>query len=133
MIINVIVVGLISVLAYYFHSPELVFVFNAIAVSSVALGIFFFFGATVGILRFPDFYTRMHAAGKGDTLSSILILFGVAVYSLTSRHVSVAELLVAIKIFLIINFIFLGSPTACHAVIDAGYQTELKPWKKDDN
>ena len=39
-------------------------------------GFILFLGASVGILRFPGFYTRMHAAGKADTLSSILILLG---------------------------------------------------------
>ena len=38
------------------------------------LGLLFFLGAAVGLFRFPDFYTRIHAAGKGDTLSSLLIL-----------------------------------------------------------
>ena len=32
------------------------------------VGLVFFLGAAVGMVRFPDFYTRMHAAGKGDTL-----------------------------------------------------------------
>ena len=37
-------------------------------------GLLFFFATTIGLLRLPDFYSRMHAAGKGDTLSSLLIL-----------------------------------------------------------
>ena len=32
----------------------------------MVVGLFFFFGTTIGILRFPDFYCRTHAAGKGD-------------------------------------------------------------------
>ena len=39
-------------------------------------GVIFFVGATVGILRLPDFFTRIHAASKGDTASSLLLLFG---------------------------------------------------------
>ena len=35
-----------------------------------------FLGSAVGMVRFPDFYTRMHAAGKGDTLSTMLMLLG---------------------------------------------------------
>lgn len=132
MIINVLLVGLISVLAYFFHSPTMIAAYNMVAIASVSIGLFVFFGATVGLLRFPDFYTRMHAAGKGDTLSSFLILFGVALFVLANHHVSVHEVLIAIKVFLIINFIFIGSPTATHALMDAGYETEVSYWKKGD-
>ncbi|MBE9541203.1 MAG: monovalent cation/H(+) antiporter subunit G, partial [Proteobacteria bacterium] len=41
------------------------------------LGSFFFFlAATVGLLRFPDFFCRLHATGKGDTLAVLLSLIG---------------------------------------------------------
>ncbi len=49
---------------------------NIIVIFLMVLGLFFFLGTGVGLLRFPDFYSRMHAAGKGDTLSSILLLTG---------------------------------------------------------
>ncbi|MDX1764681.1 MAG: monovalent cation/H(+) antiporter subunit G [bacterium] len=42
----------------------------------IGAGYFFFFATTVGILRLPDFYCRMHAAGKGDILASRLIFAG---------------------------------------------------------
>ena len=91
-------------------------------------GIVFFFATTVGILRFPDFYSRMHAAGKGDTLSSLLILLALVLYNF--HDVNLANLLVAIKILLIVVFIFMASPTATHAIIDAGYESDIKPWTK---
>ena len=92
-------------------------------------GLFFFFATTIGLLRFPDFYSRMHAAGKGDTLSSLLMLLGLAIYNL--HHISTGSILVTVKILLIIMFIFLASPTATHAIIDAGYESEIKPWDKE--
>jgi len=92
-------------------------------------GIVFFFATTVGILRFPDFYSRMHAAGKGDTLSSLLILLALVLYNF--HEVNLANLLVAIKILLIVVFIFMASPTATHAIIDAGYESDIKPWTKN--
>jgi multicomponent Na+:H+ antiporter subunit G len=42
-----------------------------------------------------------------------------------------ANLLVAIKILLIVVFIFMASPTATHAIIDAGYESDIKPWTKN--
>ena len=91
-------------------------------------GLVFFYATTVGILRFPDFYSRMHAAGKGDTLSSLLMLLPLALYSF--HEMNMANLLVAMKILLIGVFIFMASPTATHAIIDAGYEAGIKPWTK---
>ena len=54
---------------------------NYLTITLMIAGLFFFFATTIGVLRFPDFYTRMHAAGKGDTLSSLLILVGLAIYN----------------------------------------------------
>ncbi|NQU04869.1 MAG: monovalent cation/H(+) antiporter subunit G, partial [Calditrichaeota bacterium] len=48
----------------------------------IVLGFLFFTATTIGILRFPDFYSRMHAAGKGDTLSSLLVMAGLALFNL---------------------------------------------------
>ena len=90
----------------------------------ISTGLVFFLGTTIGLLRFPDFYTRMHAAGKGDTLSTVMILIGCIC-------LVPMDLLLAIKILLIINFIFIGSPTATHAIMDAGNKAGAVPWRKD--
>ena len=45
-------------------------------------GLFFFTGGALGILRMPDFYSRLHPAGKLDTLGSLLALLGLALYNL---------------------------------------------------
>lgn len=96
----------------------------------LVVGLFFFFATTIGILRFPDFYSRMHAAGKGDTFSSLLMLLGLALYTL--HHFSGDTLLVSIKIIFISVFIFMASPTATHAIIDAGFESSVQPWTKKE-
>jgi multicomponent Na+:H+ antiporter subunit G len=103
---------------------------DTVVVLFTAAGLLFFLGTTVGILRFPDFYTRMHAAGKGDTLSTILILFGLAAYQL--HHPSVAALLIAAKIIFIAVLVFIASPTATHAIMDAGYESGIGAWGTRD-
>ena len=85
-------------------------------------GLIFFAGGAVGILRFPDFYSRLHPAGKLDTLGSLFNL----------HHLSLANLLTSLKIVLIIVFIFLASPTAIHGIVDAGVRAGLAPWKKGE-
>jgi multicomponent Na+:H+ antiporter subunit G len=91
-------------------------------------GMILFLGTTVGLLRFPDFYTRVHAAGKGDTLSTALMLAGLILYLL--RDFNGETLLTAVKLSLIVFFVFLASPTATHAIIDAGYEARVPYWSK---
>ncbi|MBU0755833.1 MAG: monovalent cation/H(+) antiporter subunit G [Planctomycetes bacterium] len=102
---------------------------NLIAMALLVVGFFFFVATAIGVIRFPDFYCRMHAAGKGDTLSTVLMLSGLALYNLS--HFSGETFLVSAKIIFIAVFIFMASPTATHAIIDAGYESGLKPWTKD--
>lgn len=103
---------------------------NIFTILLISCGLFFFFATTIGVLRFPDFYSRMHAAGKGDTLSSLLMLLGLALYNL--HHFSGSNLLTSIKIIIVLVFIFTASPTATHAIIDAGYESAIKPWVKEE-
>ncbi len=103
-------------------------ILNVITVLFLTSGLIFFLGSVVGIMRFPDFYTRLHAAGKGDTFSTELMLLGFAAYNL--HHFTWSALLVSLKVLIIGVFIFIGSPTASHAIMDAGYSLGIKPWKK---
>ena len=93
----------------------------------IVMGLIFFLGTSIGLLRFPDFYTRMHAAGKGDTLSTVLILLGCVFAVFFQGHLT---LILSLKILLIIIFVFIGSPTATHAMMDSGERAGAKPWKK---
>lgn len=97
----------------------------------ILVGLLFFFGSVVGLVRFPDFYTRMHAAGKGDTLSTVLILAGLALY-LFHDGIDMAKILVALKIMAICAFIMLTSPTSTHALMQAGYEEGVNPYSADD-
>lgn len=101
---------------------------NALVVIGLAAGFLFFLGGTVGILRFPDFYTRLHAAGKLDTMGVLMSLLAAALFVV--GDLSVASVLTALKIVLIVVFVFITSPTATHAIIDAGFRAGLGPWVK---
>lgn len=102
---------------------------EVISIVLISAGFLFFFATSVGVVRLPDFYCRMHAAGKGDTLSTVLILTGLALYNLA--HFSGDALLVSVKIMFIAVFIFLASPTASHAILDAGFESGAEPWTRD--
>jgi multicomponent Na+:H+ antiporter subunit G len=104
---------------------------SILAVIFIVAGVFFFTTSTIGLLRFPDFYTRMHATGKGDTLGAFLTLTGLALYNL-DHGFSVDAILVSIKILFIALFIFIANPTATHAITKAGLDCNLKPWEKKE-
>lgn len=89
----------------------------------ILAGAFFFFSGTIGILRFPDFYTRMQASGKCDTLGALFSLAGMALYNGFS--------LTSVKILLIAVLVFFTSPTATHALLRGAFDSEVKPWTKD--
>ncbi len=73
----------------------------------------------IGIHRFPDFYSRQHAAGITDTLCAMLILLGLGLQAGMS--------LAAFKLALIFIFLFFTSPTASHVLANAAMHGGLKP------
>ena len=102
---------------------------NILTIILLWAGLLFFAGGTVGIIRFPDFYSRLHAAGKLDTMGLLMSMVAMALY--TIQDVSVASLLTGLKIVLIVVFVFITSPTATHAIIDAGFRAGMGPWVKE--
>jgi len=66
----------------------------------------------IGLLRFPDFYSRLHAAGITDTLCAFLIIVGLVIQA--------GLALVSIKLMLILIFMVFTAPTASHALARAG-------------
>jgi len=94
----------------------------------IVLGLFFFAVGTLGILRLPDFYTRLQAAGKCDSLAAVLIILGIALFNL--GEFSLANLLVSLKILFIAVFVFVASPTATHSITEAALIVGVEPWSK---
>jgi multicomponent Na+:H+ antiporter subunit G len=86
--------------------------------SLVAGGVFCVVGA-VGMLRMPDFYTRMHAASVIETLGAGLVLLGLLLQA--------GLTLVAVKLLFVGVLIFFASPTATHALARAAMARGVKP------
>lgn len=82
-------------------------------------GVFFVVVGGAGLLRMPDFYTRMHAAGITDTLGAGLILLGLMLQG--------GWTLITAKLFLILLFLWLTSPTASHALVKAALLDPQNP------
>ena len=103
-------------------------ILNCLTIFFMSVGLLFFLGGAVGIIRMPDFYSRLHPAGKLDTLGIMSMVLGLVFYNL--HHLSLAAVLVSIKMLLIVFFVFLSSPTATHSIVDAGMRAGLRPWTK---
>ena len=95
---------------------------NVVGGILMAVGVFFLLTGTIGYVRLPDFYSRMHATGKADTLGALLSLLGAACV--------VGWSLLALKFVVIALFIFIANPTATHAVARAGLLSGVVPWTR---
>lgn len=82
-------------------------------------GIFFVIVGGAGMLRLPDFYTRLHAASITDTLGAGLILLGLMLQG--------GWTLVSAKLLLILLFLWFTSPTATHALVKAALSDPENP------
>ncbi len=90
----------------------------------LASGSFFCLTGAVGLLRFPDFFTRIHATGITDTMGAGLILIGLMLQA--------SNWIVFVKLVIILLFSLLAAATACHAIAKAALKSGLKPRTKDN-
>ncbi|MGD8206532.1 MAG: monovalent cation/H(+) antiporter subunit G [Thiohalocapsa sp.] len=81
-------------------------------------GIFLGVSGAVGVIRFPDFFTRLHAAGVTDTLSAGLILAALMLQAGFS--------LVTMKLIFVLLFLWYTSPVASHALARAAIHTGFR-------
>ncbi len=84
----------------------------------VAGGAFCVVGA-VGMLRMPDFYTRVHAASVADVVGSFALLAGLALQA--------GLTLVTVKLGIIALLVFFTSPAATHALVKAALERGVRP------
>ncbi|MDX2502891.1 MAG: monovalent cation/H(+) antiporter subunit G [Gammaproteobacteria bacterium] len=85
-------------------------------------GGFFFLAGTVGLLRFPDVYTRLHALTKADNVGLGLIVAGLVL--------QVESLAVAGKLVLIWLLVLLAGASVAHLVAKVAQQRGIKLWTR---
>ncbi len=85
-------------------------------------GAFFFFAGTLGLLRFPDVYTRLHALTKADNVGLGLIVIGLMF--------QVEHWIIALKLLLIWLLVLITSATAAHLIANAALRGGLPFWKR---
>ncbi|GIN21845.1 MAG TPA: Na+/H+ antiporter subunit G [Bacillus bacterium] len=76
--------------------------------------------SALGIIRFPDVYTRAHAATKSTTLGVLLSLVGAFIY------IWLTENFISVRLILGIVFVFITAPVSGHLIIRAAYRSKVK-------
>ena len=87
------------------------------------LGCFFILSGSIGLIKLPDVFSRIHAAGLIDTLGTGFVILALIIYSGFS--------LVSLKLFLIPLFILFTSPISSHAISLFAYESGHKPKAKN--
>lgn len=88
---------------------------EAITSLLLAIGVFFIFVGSLGLIRLPDVYNRLHATSKSSTLGVMSILAASIVF-FTSHAPTLS-----VKQFAAIAFLFLSSPVGAHMIARAAY------------
>lgn len=92
---------------------------NVLSWICLLFGSFFAISGGIGLLRFPDFFSRLHPSGVTDTLGAALILIGLMFQAEFS--------LISVKLIMILAFLLLTSPTATHALAKSALHGKLRP------
>jgi len=95
---------------------------NLIAALFILSGAFFMLVGSIGVNRFPDFFSRAHASGKVDTLGILLFIVGLMFFEGFN--------LISLKLLLVALFVALTSPVAAHALARRALIHGVKPWKR---
>ncbi len=96
---------------------------EVLSIFFIVAGLFFLLVAAIGIIRFPDVFSRSHAVSLTDSLGAFLILIGIALHEGLSTN--------TLKILIVLALLYLLNPVIAHATIRAALRSGLKPWKKD--
>lgn len=95
-------------------------VLDIISIALLLAGTTFFFVGTVGILRLPDLFTRLHALTKADNLGLGFVVFALALQS--------ASITAAFKLVLIWLLVLLASSSTSYLMARAALRNGVRPW-----
>lgn len=93
---------------------------NLITIALIVTGAFFFIAGTVGLLRFPDLFTRIHALTKADNLGLGLIVVGLVLQAETWTA--------AAQVVVIWLLVLLSSASSAHLLVRDAHHRGRKPW-----
>lgn len=99
-----------------------------ILITSAIIGMFFNTLGIIGLFRFPDVYTRLHAATKCTTFGTIFIAISVIVYGLSMKFKGYAAFGdMSLHAFFALAALLMTNPTGAHAIARAAHKSGVKP------
>jgi multicomponent Na+:H+ antiporter subunit G len=91
----------------------------------IVAGLFFLIVAAIGVVRFPDVFSRSHAVSLTDSLGAFLMLVGIAFHEGLSINM--------LKILVVLALLYILNPVIAHATVRAALRSGLKPWQKENS
>ncbi len=95
---------------------------EVVSIVLLLAGAVFFFAGTLGLLRFPDIYTRLHALTKADNVGLGLMVAGLALQAESAAAVG--------KLMVIWLLVLLAGGSVAHLVAAAARRRGIVPWKR---
>lgn len=94
-----------------------------LSVLLIFTGTFVSFLSAIGLIRFPDVYSRAHALSKSSTIGVVVVLLGTLIFFVSQ------EGYFSIRLLLAIFFVFLTTPVSAHVIIRSAYRARVKMTK----
>ena len=88
----------------------------------LGLGLFFMAVTAIGLVRLPDFFSRVHSVSKSETLGIALVLLGLIAHEGLDQT--------SLKLGLIALFVFITNPVAAHVLTRSAVRSGLMPWRR---
>jgi len=98
-------------------------VFDVASWGAILVGLFFMIVGTVGVLRMPDVFTRLHAAGMTDTMGAGFLILGMCLQAGLS--------LLTLRLLIVYAFLMVTSPIGTHALARAALGGDIEPVRGD--
>jgi multicomponent Na+:H+ antiporter subunit G len=87
------------------------------------VGLFFLFVGAIGVVRFPDVFTRSHAVGLTDSVGALFSLLGLAVYQGFNGNM--------VRVLIVLGLLYLLNPVMTHVTLRAALRAGIRPWSRD--
>lgn len=94
------------------------------AMALMTTGLFFLLVGAIGMVRFPDVFSRSHAVGLTDSVGALFSLSGLALYQGFNGNM--------VRVLLVLALLYLLNPVMTHAMLRAALRSGVKPWTKGD-
>ena len=100
---------------------------------AIATGLFFMLVGTVGVLRMPDVFTRLHAAGMTDTMGAGFLILGMSLQTVAGIvNGEPGYWAVLVRLVLVFAFLTFTSPISTHALARAALAGGVEPWTNEE-